>query len=140
MTRTRFQRLLDRVTLGVRVLLSVGFAASGAMMLVEPDGLGKLVDGIGVGSWLRFATGRLQIVGAVGLVVPVLAGAAAAAWAAMMIGAVIVEIASGTPPIAATVVFVLLSWIAGRLRRRTRVLLDIVFTNLPRWTLRTRER
>jgi uncharacterized membrane protein len=55
---------------------------------------------IGVGQWLRFVTGVLEIAGGIGLLIPMLCGLAALGLTLVMIGAVITElflVANGGP-------------------------------------------
>jgi uncharacterized membrane protein YphA (DoxX/SURF4 family) len=55
---------------------------------------------IGVGQWLRFVTGILEIAGGIGLLIPPLCGLAALGLTLVMIGAVITElflVAKGGP-------------------------------------------
>ena len=47
----------------------------------------EMFDDIGVGSWFRYVVGVLEVAGAVGLVIPALAGLAAAGLAGVMVGA-----------------------------------------------------
>jgi uncharacterized membrane protein YphA (DoxX/SURF4 family) len=57
-------------------------------------------DEIGVGQWLRFVTGVLEIAGGIGLLIPLLCGLAALGLTLVMIGAVITElflVANGGP-------------------------------------------
>jgi putative oxidoreductase len=47
---------------------------------------------IGLGQWLRVVVGSLELLGAIGLLVPALAGLAGACLAALMVGAISVEL------------------------------------------------
>jgi putative oxidoreductase len=49
-------------------------------------------DQIGIGQWLRVAIGTLELLGAVGLLIPLTAGLAAACLAALVVGAMGVEL------------------------------------------------
>jgi putative oxidoreductase len=47
----------------------------------------EMFDDIGIGQWFRYLVGVLEAAGAVGLVIPALAGLAAAGLAGLMVGA-----------------------------------------------------
>jgi uncharacterized membrane protein YphA (DoxX/SURF4 family) len=47
----------------------------------------EIFDDIGIGQWFRYFVGVLEVAGAVGLVIPALAGLAAAGLAGLMVGA-----------------------------------------------------
>jgi succinate dehydrogenase/fumarate reductase cytochrome b subunit len=47
---------------------------------------------IGAGQWLRYVVGVLEIAGAVGLLIPLLTGLAAAGLAALMTGALVTRV------------------------------------------------
>lgn len=74
----------------VQVLLAAYFVYSAAL-LFGSDLVGKF-DEIGVGQWLRYLTGTLELGGAVGLVIPFLSGLAALGLAGVMAGAVGTEL------------------------------------------------
>jgi len=70
---------------------------------------------IGLGQWLRYLTGGLELAGAIGLLIPRLAGPAALGLAGVMVGAVFAHVLA-LPPVALAgvpaVLFVLLVLIA----------------------------
>jgi putative oxidoreductase len=76
-------------------------------------------DQIGWGQWFRYVTGVVEAAGAIGLVIPRLAGAAATALIGLMIGATLTQILAleqpgwALMPVAFGVIF---AWI-GRTRR-----------------------
>jgi uncharacterized membrane protein YphA (DoxX/SURF4 family) len=56
---------------------------------------------IGAGQWLRHVVGALELAGAIGLLVPAVAGAAATGLTALMTGALLTRVAVlGGPPVA----------------------------------------
>jgi hypothetical protein len=59
----------------------------------------QLFDAIGIGQWFRYVTGSLEVVGAIGLLVPALAPFAATLLAAVMVGAITTHlfIVGGSP-------------------------------------------
>lgn len=73
-----------------QVLLAAYFAYSGVSLLGD-DFVGKF-DRIGLGQWLRYLTGVLELAGALGLLVPRLCGLAALGLAGVMTGAVATEL------------------------------------------------
>ncbi|MFE2754102.1 DoxX family protein [Actinosynnema sp. NPDC059335] len=73
-----------------QVGLAAYFAYSGVSLLGD-DFVGKF-DRIGLGQWLRYVTGVLELAGALGLLVPRLCGLAAAGLAGVMAGAVATEL------------------------------------------------
>ncbi|MCO1575642.1 DoxX family protein [Crossiella sp. SN42] len=84
-------RIAGTVALWVlRVLLAAYFVYSGYLLL--GDGLVGKFDKIGLGQWLRYLTGVLEVAGAVGLLVPRLGGLAALGLAGVMAGAVATEL------------------------------------------------
>ncbi|NUT52144.1 MAG: DoxX family protein [Saccharothrix sp.] len=74
----------------LQVLLAAYFAYS-AVSLFGDDFVGKF-DRIGFGQWLRYATGALELAGALGLLVPRLCGLAALGLVGVMAGAVATEL------------------------------------------------
>ena len=74
----------------VQVLLAAYFVYSAALLF--GDGLVAKFTEIGVGQWLRYVTGVLELAGAVGLVVPFFSGLAALGLAGVMAGAVGTEL------------------------------------------------
>lgn len=74
----------------LQVLLAAYFVYS-AYLLLGDDLVGKFTD-IGLGQWLRYLTGALELAGAIGLLVPFLSGLAALGLAGVMAGAVGTEL------------------------------------------------
>jgi uncharacterized membrane protein YphA (DoxX/SURF4 family) len=74
----------------VQALLAAFFVYSGLMLF--GDGVIDKFDEIGVGQWLRYVTGALEIAGAIGLVIPRLCGLAALGLSGVMAGAVVTEL------------------------------------------------
>lgn len=81
---------VDVFTWTAQVLLAAYFVYSAALLF--GDGLVAKFTEIGVGQWLRYVTGVLELAGAVGLVVPFLSGLAALGLAGVMAGAVGTEL------------------------------------------------
>jgi putative oxidoreductase len=95
---TIHHRLLEFVELlAAAVFLKVG----GAKLLGVPDKV-KLFQAIGVGQWLRFVTGAVEVGCAVLLLVPVSSGASALLLSAVMVIASLIELfVLRRPPVAA---------------------------------------
>ncbi|MGH3646778.1 MAG: DoxX family protein [Micromonosporaceae bacterium] len=89
----------------LRALLAVFFllAASGPKLLGEQTAV-ELFDDIGAGQWLRYVVGGvLELAGAVGLVIPRLAGLAALGLIGIMVGATFTQpVVLGSPALAIT--------------------------------------
>jgi uncharacterized membrane protein YphA (DoxX/SURF4 family) len=83
----------------LRLLLAVEFAGAGLMKLGGAEPMVRLFADIGAGQWLRYLVGALEVAGAVGLLVPRLAGIAALGLAALMTGALVTNavVLHGTP-------------------------------------------
>jgi len=100
---TRRRRLGQRALTALRVLLAIAFAGGGLMKLGGAESMVTLFADIGAGQWLRYAVGVPEIAGAVGLLIPLVAGVAAVGLAALMTGALVTQAAvlDGTPAIEA---------------------------------------
>jgi putative oxidoreductase len=99
-------------------LLSAAFLYFGISKLAGGESVRASYDEIGAGQWLRYFTGTTEILGGVALLVLPLAGLAAAALAAQMVGAIVTQLAfveDGSPVI--PFVLLLLTLTAAWLRR-----------------------
>ena len=110
----------------VRVLLAFAFILFGTLKLIGVPMMVTVFDHVGLGQWFRYATGAIEVGGAVLLLNSRFAGAAALVLAATMIGAIIshLTVVPGSPVPAA----VLLAWcsvIAWSWRQHTRALLGL---------------
>lgn len=81
----------------------------------------RTFDDIGVGQWLRYATAGLELLGAIGLLIPKLTGLAAACLTALLGGAVLSQLFLVSEPSIATpaVLMVLTGLLAWFRRQRT---------------------
>ena len=77
----------------LRVLLAAVFLGAGAAKLGGDPAMVEMFDAIGVGQGLRYGVGALEVSGAVGLLAPRMARAAATGLALLMIGATTVNVA-----------------------------------------------
>jgi len=90
--------LLELVEL---TLAAVFFLVGGAKLIGRPD-MVRLFHDIGIGQWFRYATGTIEVTGALLLIIPFLSGAAAIGLGAVMIVASLVELlVLHRPPFAA---------------------------------------
>jgi putative oxidoreductase len=76
-----------------QVLLAAMFAFAAVPKLVGAHSAVVMFGQIGAGQWLRYLVGTAELAGAIGLLIPRLAGLAAAGLAADMAGASIINIA-----------------------------------------------
>ncbi len=97
---------------------------AGATLIGTPDKV-ILFLAIGVGQWFRYVTGMFELVGAIGLIAPSMAGIAAALLAAVMAGAVVMRLfVIGGSPLAPFALFVLLAILIWARRPRRLVLAE----------------
>ena len=75
------------------ILLAVVFAVAAVPKLAGAHSAALMFGQIGAGQWLRYLVGTAELAGAIGLLIPRLAGLAAAGLAADMAGATIINIA-----------------------------------------------
>jgi len=83
------------VTIGLWVLqalLAFQFVGAGVLKLIGDPAMVEMFATIGVGQWFRYLVGALELAGAIGLLVPRLAGLAALGLALVMVGATLTNI------------------------------------------------
>jgi putative oxidoreductase len=68
------------------------FLSAGANKLAGDPAMVQAFQAIGLGQWFRYLTGGLEVIGAVLLVVPALAGLGALLLAGVMVGAVLTHL------------------------------------------------
>jgi putative oxidoreductase len=83
----------NRALWAAQVLLAAVFAFAAMPKLAGAHSAVAMFGQIGAGQWLRYLVGTAELAGAVGLLIPRLAGLAAAGLAADMAGASIINIA-----------------------------------------------
>lgn len=100
----------------LQVLLAAFFVfASVPKLLGDPMAV-QMFDLIGFGQWFRYLTGAVELLGAIGLLIPRLCGLAAFGLALVMVGAVLAQIFPlGTPvvalsPLVLGLVLLLVAW------------------------------
>ncbi|MGI5422750.1 DoxX family protein [Actinomadura luteofluorescens] len=125
------RRTLRKVLWGAQILLAAFLLVASALpkFAGQADAV-RTFEEIGWGQWLRYVTGAVEAAGAIGLVVPRLAGLAAAGLIGLMGGAVLTQLLVLEPawallPLGFAVVFAAVAWDRRAetrqvLRRRTR--------------------
>jgi putative oxidoreductase len=106
-------------------LLAAGFTMSGISKLVGVEQSVQIFEEIGVGQWFRYVVGALELAGAIGLLIPRLAGLAALGLVGVMSGAVLTDlfVIDDGNPVPALVLLVLAAIVAYGRRGRTIALL-----------------
>jgi putative oxidoreductase len=101
--RRRPRRAARYALAALRILLAVEFAGAGLMKLGGVESMVALFADIGAGQWFRYVVGALELAGAVGLLVPRLAGVAALGLTGLMTGALVTHavVLGGAPVIEA---------------------------------------
>src|SRR5438128_406206 len=114
--------MMKRLTVWTLTIVAAGlFLLAGTLKLAGVQMEVDLFSAIGIGQWFRYVTGSLEVVGAIGLLVPALARYAALLLAAVMVGAVFTHLfIAGGSPLAAIVLLAVMIAIA-HLRRREQI-------------------
>lgn len=73
----------------LQIALAAAMGAAGASKLAGASEMVQLFDAIGIGQWLRYVTGALEVLGGLLLLVPAAAGPGALLLAGVMVGAVL---------------------------------------------------
>jgi uncharacterized membrane protein len=82
----------------LQALLAISFAGAGTQKLAGTQSMVELFERVGVGQWLRYVVGGLELAGAIGLLIPLLSGLAALGVTALMAGASVTNLLVGLPP------------------------------------------
>ncbi|MFC5828916.1 DoxX family protein [Nonomuraea insulae] len=97
-----------------QVILAVQLAPAGILKVTSDPAMVEMFATIGAGQWLRYTVGVLEIVAAIGLLLPRLCGPAALGVAALMAGATITNVfllaAPPWLPIGLLMVSALIAW------------------------------
>lgn len=103
----------------LQILAALAFLFAGGAKLAGAAPMVATFEKIGIGQWFRYLTGSLEVIGAIGLLVPSYTFYAASLLAMVMVGAVITHLAIlGGSPAAALVLLVLTATIAYFRRSR----------------------
>lgn len=124
-TAPRTQHRAANIALWVlQVFTAVTILGAGWSTLTGAAQAMAVFDALGAGDWFRYLTGALQVAGALGLLIPRLAGLSALALAGLWLGAIATHLfLIGGNPAAAVVFFILSAAIAWGRRDRIRDLL-----------------
>lgn len=99
-SRARWHRFL-LLELTELVLAGVFLLVGGAKLVGRPD-MVVLFQHIGVGQWLRYLTGTIEVAGAALMIVPIASGGSALVLGTLMIAATLIELlVLHRPPVAA---------------------------------------
>jgi len=102
------------ITLWVlQVILAVGFALFALMKFSGAPDAVVVFEEMGTAGWMPYVIGSLEILGAIGLLIRRVAGLAAVAFVALMVGAVLSHLILGVgSPILAIVLLILSALVA----------------------------
>ncbi|MDI2031368.1 DoxX family protein [Saccharopolyspora sp. TS4A08] len=108
----------------LQALLAVVFVMAAVPKFLGDPTMVATFEAVGVGQWLRYVTGVVEIAGAIGLLVPRFTGPAALGLVGVMIGATVTNLLTAPPIAVVTVVLgALLALVAWRRWSSVRVLL-----------------
>jgi uncharacterized membrane protein YphA (DoxX/SURF4 family) len=104
----------------LQIGLAFVFLNAGTAKLAGNPMMVQIFNVIGIGQWFRYLTGSLEIVGAIGLFIPRLAGYAALLLSAVMAGAIFshLTVLGGSPLMPVVLLAASLVVVWGRLGRR----------------------
>ena len=81
------------ITLWVlQILAAAAFLAAGSAKLTGAEQMVAVFEKVGIGQWFRYLTGSLEVLGAIGLLIPRVTFYAAALLATVAIGAVMAHL------------------------------------------------
>lgn len=123
----------NRILLGLQFLLAALFLFFGIRKLIGDEVAVQTFSEIGAGQWFRYLVGTLEISGAIGLLIPRLAGLAAIELTGVMTGAVATEVllsADGNP-VTPLVLLVMAATVAWFRRERTIALVEAGRGRIP---------
>ena len=104
-------------------VLALVFALSALMKFTAAPQAVEVFEAMGTASWLPYVIGPLEVVGAIALLIPRLSGLAAAAFVALMIGAVLTHLIWGGSVVLEIVLLILSAVVAYGRRTSTSELL-----------------
>ncbi len=103
-----YPRVRNVVLWVLQVLVAAMFVLTGYIKLSGDPAAVAAFDVIGAGQWFLYLIGSLELVGALALIIPQLAGLAGLAFAGLMVGAIITDVfVLAHPPVASAVLLVL---------------------------------
>jgi putative oxidoreductase len=93
-------------------ITALAFALTGLLKLSGSPQAVTIFEVMGTASWMPYVIGVLEILGAIGLLIPRLSGTAALAFVVLTLGAVVSHLIWGGPPAIAVVLLILSAVIA----------------------------
>ena len=98
---TRRSRTLGGILWTLQIVSAVMFVMAGASKLAGAPMMVQMFDTIGIGQWFRYATGTIEVVSALLLLIPPMSAYAAAVLTATMGGAILTHlfIIGGNPAV-----------------------------------------
>jgi putative oxidoreductase len=125
-TRATRRRVLSIALWALRALLAIMFAMAGLAKVFGDPAMVEMFATIGIGQWFRYVVGALEIVGAVGMLIPRLSGLAALGLVCLMASATLSNVlVLGVSPLLPLVLLAVSALVAWVRLPRTRAL----FTN-----------
>lgn len=102
----------------LQILAAAAFLGAGGAKLAGVPQMVEVFQKVGVGQWFRYVTGTLEVLGAIGLLIPRYTFYAAALLATVMVGAIIshLTVLGGSP--AGPIVLLLITGTVAYMRRR----------------------
>jgi hypothetical protein len=101
------------VSWGLRILAAAAFLAAGGAKLAGVPIMVTIFDHIGMGQWFRVVTGLVEVVGAIALLVPAIAGMGGLLLATTMVFAVLTHVfVIGGSPVPAIVLLAITATVA----------------------------
>jgi len=101
----------------VSVLLALEFLFVGGLKLTGNPTMVDMFNKVGWGTWFMYFTGVLEIIGAVGILIPQFSLRAARLLALIMLGAIIFQIAKIHTGVLPPICTLLLALVVARIRR-----------------------
>lgn len=83
---------MKKLLWAVQIVLGLLFIGGGLAKLFGDAAMIDLFDEIGAGAWLRYFVGACEVLGGIALMIPRLCGLAAAALAALIVGAIVTNV------------------------------------------------
>jgi putative oxidoreductase len=110
-TRSIRRRVPTIALWALQALLAIMFAMAGLAKVFGDPAMVEMFATIGIGRWLRYVVGALDIAGAVGVLVPRLSGLAALGLVCLMAGATLTNVlVLGASPLVLLAVIALVAW------------------------------
>lgn len=108
----------------VQAVAAVGFISVAFAKFTHAPMVVEVFNAMGVGDWMPYTIGALEVVGAIALLIPRLCGVAATAFVALTVGAISTHLIFGGNPAAAVVMLVLSVIVAIGRRRSTAAFIE----------------